>query len=464
MSTQAEKFKEIADAIRGVNDRVSNHKIQANNFAAEISKLDPRITPYDTSFENGYYGLRAAKCASTYLLARVCGKSEDTALQKKGDKFAYRQTNIFSPSLKVRDGEYGRIDCSSFVGLCLRGIPYDKSPYAKHKDSDATWNPSTEISGMYGKDGWEFTHLDKQRVGAFTDIGISGYSTIRTAASIGEYFYKYGWVIYDSAVDGKLTSSSQLNKYKLKPGDLVFWARGTNATANSRFKSISHVALVAENTNAYYHVTGSEDPKKNGQDVIKYVIFDDGIASGEEGDSLIDDEGHPMNTLVLICRPDYRPRRPKEETPIGVNLVEYPWTYSRKDEYKNEYEDAETSGYTSVTLAVVDKNTLKLNAKTINKDKTIALKGSANTNHYITLSPGTYQLSGITGFTGTSFALQVRYANGDDFATPIRYPGTSSTTDTFTITKETNVILRLYIAADKELSNVSMTPTLKRIS
>ena len=44
---QTQKFQEIADAIRGVTNRNSKFKIVANNFANEISKLEPRIVNYN---------------------------------------------------------------------------------------------------------------------------------------------------------------------------------------------------------------------------------------------------------------------------------------------------------------------------------------------------------------------------------------------------------------------------------
>jgi hypothetical protein len=82
---------------------------------------------------------------------------------------------------------------------------------------------------MYGTEGWEFIHLDKQdkyhRDGKsimFTDIGIEGHSSIRTAAHLGEYFYKNGYVIYDRYRDGELYNLTDLETLKLQPGDLIF--------------------------------------------------------------------------------------------------------------------------------------------------------------------------------------------------------------------------------------------------
>lgn len=422
---QETRLQEIADAIRAVEHRTDTYTIQGIKFASEILKLDPSLN-YNTKAENGYYGLEVEKCAATYLLARITGK----------DKFAYHTINVFSPSLAVRYGEYGRIDCSSFVGLCLRGITYENSPYASHTDSDATWTPSTELASMYGTNGWEYKELDMQKEGVYNDIGISGYSTIRSAADLGRFFYKCGNVLYDSNEDGTLSSVSGLN---LQAGDLVFWDTSENTTVDARFKSISHVAIVAENTSYYYHVTGTQG--STGQTVIWYTAFGA-------------DDNHPLANIVLIVRPDYRPRLAAKETPTGVNLLHAPWTYSRNA-------SKTTNG---MTVTMTDINTLVFDGTTT-ADTTFRLKDYANTDDHITLSAGTYTLTGIpSGYTGTSFALQVRDAADADFSTPIRYPTGSSATNTFTLTEETDVTVRLYITSGKTLSNVSVVPTLIRMA
>ena len=295
MTTQAEKFKEIADAIRiktGGSDEIA-----ANDFASEIRAIDrlKPMTNYPDGFTNGYYGNRAAKIAATYHLARALGE----------DTFNYSQTgNIFSNNTSAtktvrNDDGLGQIDCSSLVSLVLRGITYDKSPYALHKGANATWNPSKELSGMYGDDGWEFTFLDKQLEGFFNNLGIPGYSSVKSAADIGEYFYKYGYVIFDAKVDGEMTAEKAVAIEKqLEPGDLLFWSKPTASDAQkNRFRSISHTAMVAENTSHFLEVT-------TGESVVLYSTFD-----AEDDDETND----KFNYISLICRPDYRPRNSAEK-------------------------------------------------------------------------------------------------------------------------------------------------------
>lgn len=421
---QGETLQGIADAIRDVNGRTATYTMAVSTYADEISKLDPPITQYSEIFENGYYGIRAAEVAETYLFARIMGT----------DKFAYRTTNIFSVSSTpyVRTGEYGRIDCSAFIGLVLRGITYENSPYAKHTASDSTWSPSSELAGMYGTDGWEFKELDRQKAGLFNNIGISGYSTIRFAADLGQYFYKHGYRIWDKS-QGTLSAMPDT----LRPGDLVFWDTSSSAAVDGRFMSISHVGIVAEDTSRFFQATGSESAV--GQDVILYSYF--------KGNAAL-----PIGSIVLIARPDYRPHKPKAETPLNTNLLGYPWTYS----------NAKTFTLNGITYTLKDMHTLVANG-TATSSGTLNLKGNPNSTDYITLSPGTYKLSGING-TETTFCLQVKNLDGSDFSTRVRNPTDSSSVDTFTITAETKIIVCVRTTLGKILTNETFTPTLVRIS
>lgn len=430
MGTQAEKFKEIADAIR-IKTRDTS-EIKANDFASKIMNID-RLTPmteYASGLSCGYYGNRAAKIAATYLLARALGD----------DTFYYNQsTNIFASNTSLtkrirNDAGEGQIDCSTFVGLVLRGIPYSNSPYALHKGANATWTPSSELSSMYGTDGWEFDILDQQPAGVFNNIGISGHSTIKSAADMGEFFYKYGYVMFDAATDGAMTTTKADSlQSKLKPGDLIFWSKpGATDTQKKRFRSISHVAIVVENTTHFIEVTSGS----------LVVVYDDFASSYEN--------------ISLICRPDYRPRQSGEKTPTGVNLLHYPWAYGA----------LKTSVSNGMTLEVKGKNTIHLSG-TNTAQVFRRLRGNEDTGTYLTLSPGTYKLSGMSnvGITNTGVALQVRKADGTDFDEKIRcYTGNNPT---FTLSSTTNIMVVLYIGENDGAGytlNCDITPTLVRTS
>lgn len=420
--TQADKFKEIADAIRVKTGGSDN--IIANNFAAEIMSID-RLKPmtlFPTGLNNGYYGNRAAQVAVTYHLARALGQETFTYDQSGG---VFSNSSSLTKTIRDEDG-LARIDCSTFVGLVLRGIPYENSPFATHKGAKATWNPSEELADMYGDGVWVHKWLDKQPEGIYSNLGISGYSSIRNAADLGEYFYKYGYVIFDARVDGSPTASL---KDKLRPGDLLFWSKpSATDTQKKRFRSISHVAIVSENYSHYFEVT-------TGNSVVLYQKFEE-----------------KYENISLICRPKYRNYMAAEETPIGENLINYPWVYGAVKE----------STYGGITFTTVNKNTIHIsgtNTSEINRK----LKGNSETGMGFKLSAGTYELSGMdnVGIKSVGVALQVKNVDGTDFDTPVRCY--TSNNPTFTISKDTDVIVVLHFGDKEYTVDCDITPTLTRI-
>lgn len=104
---------------------------------------------------------------------------------------------------KDSDGKY-HIDCSTFVALCCKGIPYEESPYAKKwtsrdkKSSTLTW----------------------------------AFNPGRTAADIAEYCVSKGWVATGIDVE---------NWTNIEKGDLIFWDR--DGKDLNRFMSVSHAGI-----------------------------------------------------------------------------------------------------------------------------------------------------------------------------------------------------------------------------
>lgn len=426
MSTQVEKFKEIADAIRiktGGSD-----EIVANDFASEIMTID-RLKPmtlFPTGLNNGYYGSRAAKVAATYHLARTL-ETETFVYDQTGGVF----TNTTSSNKRLRDENgHARIDCSTFVSLVLRGIPYENSPFVSHKGANATWDPSQELEDIYGTEVWVHKWLDKQPEGIYSNIGISGYSSIRLAADLGEYFYKYGYVIFDARTDGEPTENL---KNQLRPGDLLFWSNpSASDTQKKRFRSISHVAIMSENQFRFIEVTSDTRTVLYGKFEKKY------------------------EHISLICRPKYKQYMAAEKTPIGENLLNYPWVYGAIKE--GEYDGVTFTVKNMNTIHITGTNTSTLSCK---------LKGDSDTGMGFALSAGTYELSGMdnVGIKHTGVALQVKNLDGTDFDTPVRcYTGNNPT---FTIAEDTDVIVTLYFGPNDGQGytvDCDVTPTLTRIA
>lgn len=240
---------------------VGNCSYERNGIFVDVNDIQSNVTvtvgekvPY---IDNQLVGPIVAQCAATYQYAKLF-KGEDA--DDESDSYIYSNTSPFfkstNPAYKgkymVRDSAgNARIDCSTFVGMVLRGITYDKSPYAKFTQANAEWVPSTELPEMYGTEGWEFRELDRQPEGVYNDFGFHGYSSVRTAADQAKFLettgyavYDVGWNIdnlwYDSANDAGLSNVIQWNpddktswvKYKeqylcemLQPGDILFWSK-----------------------------------------------------------------------------------------------------------------------------------------------------------------------------------------------------------------------------------------------
>ena len=368
------------------------------------------------------YGRRAAQIASTYQLARALGE----------DTFAYSTGTLFSED-GARDGRLvrdadgkGVIDCSTFVSLCLRGIPYEKSPFVKHKEPNAIWEPVDELPSMYGTEGWEFRDIDKQPAGKYNDIGIPGYSSVRFAADLGEYFAKNGEILFDIRNiedDNSTISSDSWNTLDLQPGDLIFWSKSTASDeVKDRFMGISHVAIVSDNPSSFLEVT-------TGDKVVLYSAF-----------------ANKYEEITLICRPKYGTRT----LPVGENVLSYPWVYGA----------VQTSTTNDILCTTIDANTINLSGTSTGViDRRI--KGRIDTEMEFTLPAGKYQLSGMdgTGVYNSSVSLQIKNMDGSDFATPIVcYAGNNPT---FTITKDTDILILLHIDSGITL-NCNITPTLAR--
>lgn len=364
------------------------------------------------------YGNRAAQIASTYQLARALGH----------DGFEYSTNSLFSEdtagdgyTVRNANGK-GVMDCSTFVGLCLRGIPYENSPFAIYNESNEVWWPADELESMYGTEGWEFRDLDKQPAGKYNNIGISGYSSVRLAADYGEYFSNNGQVLFDADVNG--TPTADLWKtLELQPGDLLFWSKADAAEeVQGRFKKISHVAIVSENTSHFLEVT-------TGDKVVLYSSFED-----------------KYEEISLICRPHYGER----QLAVDENVLSYPWVYGA----------LQASTIHDIVCTTIDENTIHLSGTstaTINR----RIKGNTETGMVFTLPAGTYKLSGMnnTGVANSSVSLQIKNIDGTDFETPIVcYAGNDPT---FTIRKDTDIAVILHIDSGCIL-DCNITPALTR--
>lgn len=230
-----------------------------------------------------YYGYHVADVARSYHLAKMNGTAS----------FRYSQTKGIWENGLLTDEE-GRcyLDCSGFMGLVLRGIEFKDTPYFRamgqpHKTLNEYGLNRSVIKTLCdsSKHLWANKFLDRQTDKGLKDIGVKGYRSIRNAGQLAEYFFGQGLTLYEYDHGSSPTTVPE----GLKPGDLIFWSKeGANDNQKSRFKAISHVAVVGRDTSRYYQVTGYADER-----VTETIFY-----------SLIADH---LDEITLIVRPNYNP-------------------------------------------------------------------------------------------------------------------------------------------------------------
>ena len=141
----------------------------------------------------------------------------------KRDLFVYSTTTPYSfknPCTQVNITKWAtnpngfHIDCSSLTQFAARGITYINSIY-NHNDK----------SPYYLSNKYKYS-----------------YEVPRFAADQAKYCIEQGWQL-------DLDVSNKNDWKKLQPGDIVFWKKrfgddDTNATVNSRFMQVGHIAIV----------------------------------------------------------------------------------------------------------------------------------------------------------------------------------------------------------------------------
>lgn len=271
-------------------------KIPFNKFCDEIKSIDrlQKSTLYPNGLDN----------TNSKNLQKVLSAAQsyyDMAHSNTGNPFKYNSD--IGPLLgynliEDKSDNKKMIDCSTYVSLCLRNINYEASPYNYKNNNLPSLNTDYEypagsgnkyvkwlrknIVNLYPQD-WIFRYLDYQPENEFNNFGISGCSSIRNAAQIGEFFYKYGYVVFDAKKEGSIENleAAQLVANKLQPGDLIFWSKsGATPAQKTRFRSISHCAIMVD-SEKYYEVTSSSE-------VVQSEKFLENWGS-----------------ISLVCRPNY---------------------------------------------------------------------------------------------------------------------------------------------------------------
>lgn len=206
-----------------------------------------------------YYRVRGTSNAPTFVYC------QSTPL----DADYYKSDGTPKPLEYNHDGTVAHspwaIDCSSYIGLVLRGIPFNKSPYKDLRDDLTPSSDSDDGSDDTAEDPEEKRVSDGPDSPEKKPISSTAYNYIPANAA------RYGWATNPSDtmipkdVGGDRSparNAGQLGQMmeeagmaipilpgfpNLQPGDIIFWAKKDskgNYVKPERYRQISHVAMV----------------------------------------------------------------------------------------------------------------------------------------------------------------------------------------------------------------------------
>jgi len=191
------------------------------------------------------------------------------------------------------------IDCSTFVGLALRGYTYEETSYPTQNWVDpSTWVANPNVEWAINPFDWIYPVNADWVMEAEED---RAYNNVRTAAAMCQWMVERGWEV---PIDPKLAN--------LEPGDIIFYSRHNSADNDyvdpERYKLINHVAICMT----------KEAPPSSNWDAEKYPyrhrLIDVRTRSGACGTDVVETAwndptaiySNNVNTIACICRPDFR--------------------------------------------------------------------------------------------------------------------------------------------------------------
>jgi len=270
MSKQENFLSAIASALRGSSG--TSEPIQAAQFATKIRQLKRYRWADSAPTYCEPRALEAVDVAKSYWIARASGR-----------KFVYSGGATFLDGAPLNNASgQGLIDCSTYIHLVMRGIPYQKSPYV-NTNANAAYNPSDLVTNTAYT--WADDHIRSSKT-----LG----GMVRYAADLAAYYWAAGRAFTDAS--------------QRKPGDLIFHS----THQNSRFMSISHVSIVSDDIDRFYNVT----------DISNTVVRTNYANRNAD--------------IVFFARPDYE-RIPQQTYTFDPNhnYLAYPWIFGDRITYSS---------------------------------------------------------------------------------------------------------------------------------
>lgn len=194
------------------------------------------------------------------------------------------------------------IDCSTFVGLCLMGYPFNKSPYATGQYiSPSAWEANSDYD-------WALPTI-RYQISRFID-GHNPTEIVRLACQYAAWMRSRNQVV------------PMTNGFRdVLPGDIVFWGHkvsGTNEWVHPTwFMHINHIGIihsVEPAPDTYVDKSGVTRNWDKSKYPLKHNIIDCGNATppcrmthwleeGQENPANV--YSNDVNSVQIICRPDF---------------------------------------------------------------------------------------------------------------------------------------------------------------
>lgn len=184
------------------------------------------------------------------------------------------------------------IDCSTFVGMCLRGYSFQQTSYYTHNYvAPSHWVANSEYT-------WSINPFDYENA---LNVGSPTQQTIRTASQLAQWMVERGRTV---PMDEHLAN--------LEPGDILFYSRKDSTTGNwvdpNRYMRINHIAICRSKAAAPTNDSSWDTTKyPYKHELIEVGIYDNPVKVRvvEDGqDDPTDIYHNNINTLCLICRPE----------------------------------------------------------------------------------------------------------------------------------------------------------------
>lgn len=431
----------IANTIRSKTHRTSGFTV--SNFATEIEsipqntqRINNPFTPPSLGYSNLDNAYELLKIAMSYWNA----KNSDT------ETFDYSDGNGAlkgSTSAKLHDSSGNAIiDCSTYVGLVLRGLSYLESPY--NGSSATTIDPRTVVCS---DKTWVENYFDAQEnryTGSLVFPTFSyqmndGKYRVITASDMAQYYDKLGLLWY-----------ADDNTFTPQVGDICFFYKeNDDGTLKypTRFHGISHVGFMTD-SNYYLNATDYA----SGGDLIRTAVS--------------------TRPPFAYARPYYGALTDGATDSLTVNKV---------DLIPNVLAGIKQGS--STTSGV----TFNVNSKTITLSGTSTggfKKDIISSSCPLYLPAGTYKLSGFVNNSGTNTVSATHSMWGFRVYNALTDSGITGTTTSsngantaertpvwdvgagavFTLSEPTYIRIDLWLPGSKDCSTLSGTPVLYKIA